>query len=251
MLPCSNCGGQPDPQAFERSSGRPARRRCRGSRWPPEGIIHVVRPVERQAPVQQGGGERPPVTGVARHGHRPVAELKPLPVGTLIVQPVARRARIVALAPLSSSPSHSSASSRSARALSRGAPSPAGCRRSQAPPSRTGRRSRGGGRSQPPRRTARPWTGTPRPGRVRPPARGQLAAQRIILRPEAVEQLERSPVSDERRPRPLPRPSARFPARRSYRTAFAAEPIARGRAEVMREFGRRGTGPGFQRVPIR
>ena len=54
----------------------------------PERVGDVVRSVERPAPVQQHGGERPPVPGGAGQGQRPVAERQPFRVGARGVQPV-------------------------------------------------------------------------------------------------------------------------------------------------------------------
>ena len=93
-------GGQADPQAFERElrlsqSGADVEDLAGHL----EGIAHVVRPVEREAPVQQDGCERLPVTGPARHDHRPVAELEPLPVGALGVQPVVQAGEDQGLGP--------------------------------------------------------------------------------------------------------------------------------------------------------
>jgi hypothetical protein len=90
MLSLFKLRGQPDPQALKRQLrlfelGADADDLARN----PHGIPDVTRPVERPAPMQQYGGECLPVATGARHGHRPIAELKPHPIRTLGMQPVA------------------------------------------------------------------------------------------------------------------------------------------------------------------
>ncbi len=213
----------------------------------PKGIANVVRPVECPAPMHQDGGERPLVSSATGHGHRPVAEPQSLRVRTHIMQPVGQAGQ----------------DRGSGRAVLLAQPLERLLQERFSPLVRTNRRREDAAvpERRPQEQIAVPEaaggvrrlgeslvSGGVLPGPVvrTRQLKEQLAPERLIPRPEAIEQLERLPeVTHRDLGRHLSQRTRPGQALISNRLLGGAN--ARGRAEVVRELGRRDPETGFQR----
>jgi hypothetical protein len=249
VLSLLELGGQPDPQAFNRQLrlselGADVEDLARHR----EGIADVVRSVERPASMQQDGGEGMPVAGAARHRHRPVAELEPLRIRKLGMQPVGEagenhgpgpavllRQLLERLLQECASPGVRTNRRREDTAVAERRPHEQVTAAEAAGEIRRIREPLVSGRV------------LPRPVVCAGQLEGQLASQYLILQCAAIEQIERSPVV-----------AYRDLGRRLRRSALPGQALipdrllggadARRRAEVVCELGYRGTGAGLQRI---